>query len=56
MNQILYIIVGGGAAGFYSHCIVEDKTKVAMLERGADVLQKSISGGGRCNVTAYFDP
>jgi predicted Rossmann fold flavoprotein len=34
------------------------KLKVAILERGADVLQKvRISGGGRCNVThACFEP
>jgi predicted flavoprotein YhiN len=37
---------------------VEKNPKVAILERGADVLQKvRISGGGRCNVThACFEP
>ena len=55
------IIVGGGAAGFFTAIsIVEKKPKmkVAILERGAEVLQKvRISGGGRCNVThACFEP
>ena len=55
------IIVGGGAAGFFAAInIVENnpKTKVAILERGQEVLTKvRISGGGRCNVThACFVP
>lgn len=55
------IIVGGGAAGFFSAInIVENnpKLKVAILERGKSVLEKvRISGGGRCNVThACFVP
>jgi predicted Rossmann fold flavoprotein len=55
------IIVGGGAAGFFTAInIVENnpKTKVAILERGQEVLSKvRISGGGRCNVThACFVP
>lgn len=55
------IIVGGGAAGFFSAInIVENnpKIKVAILERGKEVLTKvRISGGGRCNVThACFVP
>ncbi len=55
------IIVGGGAAGFFSAInIVENnpKLKVAILERGKTVLEKvRISGGGRCNVThACFVP
>ncbi|MCZ8230231.1 NAD(P)/FAD-dependent oxidoreductase [Flavobacterium sp.] len=49
------LIVGGGAAGFFTAInIVErnPKAKVAILERGAEVLGKvRISGGGRCNVT-----
>ena len=62
MNQNFdIIIVGGGAAGFFSAInIVEKnpKTKVAILERGSEVLSKvRISGGGRCNVThACFEP
>ena len=55
------LIVGGGAAGFFTAInIVErnPKAKVAILERGAEVLGKvRISGGGRCNVThACFEP
>ncbi len=55
------LIIGGGAAGFYAAIhIAEAKPniKIAILERGKDVLSKvKISGGGRCNVThAEFDP
>ena len=62
MNQNFdIIIVGGGAAGFFTAInIVEKnpKTKVAILERGNEVLTKvRVSGGGRCNVThACFEP
>jgi predicted Rossmann fold flavoprotein len=62
MNQNFdIIVVGGGAAGFFSAInIVErnPKLKVAILERGKEVLSKvRVSGGGRCNVThACFDP
>ena len=49
------LIVGGGASGFYAAInIAEANTnlKIAILERGKEVLQKvKISGGGRCNVT-----
>jgi len=55
------IIIGGGAAGFFTAInIVEknSKLKVAILERGKNVLEKvRISGGGRCNLThACFVP
>jgi len=55
------VIVGGGAAGFFTAInIAQQRTdlKIAILERGKDVLQKvKVSGGGRCNVThACFDP
>ncbi len=55
------IIVGGGAAGFYAAIHIAEaapKLKIAILERGKDVLAKvKVSGGGRCNVThAEFDP
>jgi len=55
------IIVGGGAAGFFSAINIVEKNpklKVAILERGKTVLEKvRISGGGRCNVThACFVP
>ena len=62
MNQNYdIIIVGGGAAGFFTaiNCVEKNpKLKVAILERGSDVLNKvRISGGGRCNVThACFEP
>jgi predicted Rossmann fold flavoprotein len=55
------IIVGGGAAGFFTAINIAEKNKhlkVAILERGKEVLSKvRISGGGRCNVThACFVP
>ena len=62
MNQNFdIIIVGGGAAGFFTAINIVDKNpklKVAILERGNEVLTKvRVSGGGRCNVThACFEP
>jgi predicted Rossmann fold flavoprotein len=55
------IIVGGGAAGFFTAINIVEKNpklKVAILERGKEVLSKvRVSGGGRCNVThACFVP
>ncbi|MDO6471044.1 NAD(P)/FAD-dependent oxidoreductase [Maribacter sp. 1_MG-2023] len=55
------LVIGGGAAGFYAAIHIAEKrpnTKIAILERGKDVLTKvKISGGGRCNVThAEFNP
>ncbi|WP_026914010.1 NAD(P)/FAD-dependent oxidoreductase [Christiangramia portivictoriae] len=55
------IIVGGGAAGFFTAINIAENNrslKVLILERGKDVLNKvRISGGGRCNVThAEFTP
>ncbi len=55
------IIIGGGAAGFFAAInlkTISPKLKVAILERGNEVLTKvKISGGGRCNVThAEFVP
>lgn len=55
------IIIGGGAAGFFTAINIVEKNvnlKVAILERGKNVLEKvRISGGGRCNVThACFVP
>ena len=55
------IIVGGGAAGFFTAINIVEKNpklKIAILERGQEVLTKvRISGGGRCNVThACFVP
>jgi len=62
MNQNYDIIlVGGGAAGFFTAINIVEKNpklKVVILERGKNVLEKvRISGGGRCNVThACFVP
>ncbi|AWI25437.1 BaiN/RdsA family NAD(P)/FAD-dependent oxidoreductase [Flavobacterium pallidum] len=62
MNQDFdIIIIGGGAAGFFTAINIAEKNpllKVAILERGQEVLTKvRISGGGRCNVThACFEP
>ncbi len=55
------IIIGGGAAGFFTAINAAEKNnslKIAILERGREVLQKvKVSGGGRCNVThACFEP
>ncbi|RXR20576.1 NAD(P)/FAD-dependent oxidoreductase [Flavobacterium amnicola] len=55
------IIVGGGAAGFFTAINIAEnnpKLKIAILERGKEVLSKvRVSGGGRCNVThACFIP
>ncbi|MGB3144663.1 MAG: NAD(P)/FAD-dependent oxidoreductase [Maribacter sp.] len=55
------LVVGGGAAGFYAAIHIAQtrpNTKIAILERGKEVLTKvKISGGGRCNVThAEFNP
>ncbi len=62
MNQNFdIIVVGGGAAGFFTAINIVEKNstlKVAILERGKNVLEKvRISGGGRCNVThAVYEP
>jgi len=62
MNQNFdIIIVGGGAAGFFTAINIVEKNpklKVAILERGSEVLTKvRVSGGGRCNVTHdCFEP
>jgi predicted Rossmann fold flavoprotein len=55
------LIVGGGAAGFFTAINVAEKNpefSIAILERGKEVLTKvRVSGGGRCNVThACFVP
>jgi predicted Rossmann fold flavoprotein len=55
------LIVGGGAAGFFSAINTAQKNpklRIGILERGSNVLSKvRISGGGRCNVThAEFEP
>jgi predicted Rossmann fold flavoprotein len=55
------IIIGGGAAGFFTAINAAEKNrnlKIVLLERGNEVLNKvKVSGGGRCNVThAEFVP
>ena len=55
------LIIGGGAAGFFSAINIAEKNpdlKIVILERGKEVLTKvKVSGGGRCNVThAEFLP
>jgi predicted Rossmann fold flavoprotein len=60
-NHYNTIVIGGGAAGFFTAINVAEKhpaLSVAILERGKTGLQKvKISGGGRCNVThAEFTP
>jgi predicted Rossmann fold flavoprotein len=61
MQNIDVLIIGGGAAGFFTAINVAEKhpeKSVVILERGKEFLTKvRISGGGRCNVThACFDP
>ncbi|MBK5213656.1 MAG: NAD(P)/FAD-dependent oxidoreductase [Flavobacteriaceae bacterium] len=68
MKQVDVIIIGGGAAGFFTAINAADlpagkagknpKLKIVILERGKEVLTKvKVSGGGRCNVAhAEFLP
>lgn len=49
------IVIGGGAAGFFSAINIAEKcpsARVQILEKSAKIMQKiKVSGGGRCNVT-----
>ncbi|MBZ9731482.1 NAD(P)/FAD-dependent oxidoreductase [Salegentibacter sp. JZCK2] len=61
MQHFDIIMIGGGAAGFFTAINTAElnpKLKIAILERGKEVLTKvKVSGGGRCNVThAEFLP
>jgi len=61
LKQADVIIIGGGAAGFFTAINAAEKNpkfKIIILERGKEVLTKvKVSGGGRCNVThAEFLP
>ncbi|WP_298520737.1 NAD(P)/FAD-dependent oxidoreductase [uncultured Kordia sp.] len=61
MQIIDVLIIGGGAAGFFTAINIAEKhpeRSVVIVERGKEFLTKvRISGGGRCNVThACFDP
>ncbi len=54
------LIIGGGAAGFFSALSVKEhfpESEVTILEKSLKILAKvKVSGGGRCNVThACFD-
>ncbi|MFL5763786.1 MAG: NAD(P)/FAD-dependent oxidoreductase [Bacteroidia bacterium] len=54
------IVIGGGAAGFFSAVNIAEmypECKVTLLEKSGKLLSKvRVSGGGRCNVThACFD-
>jgi predicted Rossmann fold flavoprotein len=55
MHNFDFVIIGGGAAGFFAAINAAEmapKLKIAIIERSKDGLQKvRISGGGRCNVT-----
>ncbi len=55
------LVVGGGAAGFFSAIQLAEKSpnaKILIIEKSKELLQKvKISGGGRCNVAhAEFLP
>jgi predicted Rossmann fold flavoprotein len=55
MSKPTVLIIGGGAAGFFSACLLaenQSNIKITILEKDKEVLKKvRISGGGRCNVT-----
>ena len=57
MAKKLIIVIGGGAAGFFSAinaAINFPDAKIIILEKSNKILTKvKVSGGGRCNVTHY---
>lgn len=60
-DQNTLIIIGGGAAGFFTAvnaARLNPGLNVTILEKSREVLSKvRVSGGGRCNVTHHcFDP
>ena len=60
MNTRKIIVIGGGAAGFFTAVNIASQhpeLEVVLLEKSNKLLSKvSVSGGGRCNVThACFD-
>ena len=54
-NKIDVVIIGGGAAGFFTAIQIKEKNpslRIVLIEKNNACLQKvKISGGGRCNVT-----
>jgi predicted Rossmann fold flavoprotein len=61
MEEWDFIVIGGGAAGFFGAIACAEaspKAQVLILEATSRVLTKvKVSGGGRCNVThCQFDP
>lgn len=61
MTNKTLVVIGGGAAGFFSaiHAAFNfPELRVVVLEKSAQLLAKvRISGGGRCNVTHHcFEP
>ena len=61
MKRLTYVVIGGGAAGFFGaiKCATNNPNDhVIILEKTRQILAKvRISGGGRCNVThACFEP
>lgn len=61
MLQYDFLVVGGGAAGFFAASNLKRKRpdlRIGILEKQSKVLQKvKVSGGGRCNVTnSVFEP
>lgn len=54
-NKIDVVIIGGGAAGFFTALQIKEKNpslQIILIEKNNACLQKvKISGGGRCNVT-----
>src|SRR5882724_3412029 len=60
MNPQRFVIVGGGAAGFFAAITCAEErpgAEIFIFEKSSQFLSKvKISGGGRCNVThACFD-
>ncbi|REL24836.1 NAD(P)/FAD-dependent oxidoreductase [Rhodohalobacter sp. SW132] len=60
-NEHRLIVIGGGAAGFFTAvnaARINPNLNVTILEKSREVLSKvRVSGGGRCNVTHHcFDP
>lgn len=60
IERVDAVIIGGGAAGFFTALTLAERrpqARLAILEAGGRPLQKvGLSGGGRCNLThACFD-